>query len=69
MKFLVVALVLIMFWVIAVFVVDIATGWVHLPLAVGSVLIAIGIVVSGEQRAGGGKRETGSREPGAANSK
>ena len=51
MKFLLTGLVLIILWVIATFVVNIATGWVHAPLAVGTVLIAIGIVVSGEQGA------------------
>ncbi len=54
MKFLLIGLVLIILWVIGTFVVNIATGWVHVPLAVGTVLIAIGIVVSGEQ-AGSGK--------------
>ncbi len=52
MKFLLIGLVLIILWVIGAFVVNIATGWVHAPLAVGSVLIAIGIVVSGERGAG-----------------
>ncbi len=48
MKFLLIGLVLIILWVIGTFVVNIATGWVHAPLAVGSILIAIGIVVTGE---------------------
>ncbi len=55
MKFLLIGLVLILLWVIGAFVVNIATGWVHAPLAVGTVLIAIGIVVSGERGAGSGK--------------
>ncbi len=48
MKFLLIGVVLIILWVIGAFVVNIATGWVHAPLAVGSILIAIGIVVTGE---------------------
>ncbi len=48
MKFLLIGLVLIILWVIGTFVVNIATGWVHVPLAVGSILVAIGIVVTGE---------------------
>ena len=48
MKFLLTGLVLIILWVIGTFVANIATGWVHVPLAVGSILVAIGIVVTGE---------------------
>ena len=66
MKFLLTGLVLIILWVIATFVVNIATGWVHAPLAVGTVLIAIGIVVSGEQGAKiGGNKESGERGAGS----
>ena len=35
-------------WVIAVFGAAIPSGWVHLPLAAGVVLIAIGIVRGNE---------------------
>ncbi len=59
MKFLLIGVVLIILWVIGAFVVNIATGWVHAPLAVGSILIAIGIVVIGENENRGDK---GSRE-------
>ena len=59
MKFLLTGLVLIILWVIGTFVVNIATGWVHAPLAVGSILIAIGIVVTGENE---NRRDKGSRE-------
>ncbi len=55
MKFLLIGFVLIILWIIGAFVINITTGWVHAPLAVGTVLIAIGIVVSGEQGAGSGK--------------
>ncbi len=68
MKFLLIGSGLIILWAIGMFVVNIATGWVHLPLAVGSVLIAMGIVASGEngdkesreQEAGRGERGAGS---------
>ncbi len=66
MKFLIVGLVLIILWVLGTFVANLATGWVHAPLAVGSVLIAMGIVVSGENGSAGGK---GSGERGAGSSK
>ena len=59
MKFLLTGLVLIILWVIGTFVVNIATGWVHAPLAVGSVLIAIGIVLTGEN---GSRGDRGSGE-------
>ncbi len=60
MKFLLIGSALIILWVVGVFVTHITTGWVHIPLAVGAVLMAIGIVVSGErqgeQGAGSGER-------------
>ena len=52
MKFLLIGFALIVLWVVGVFVASITTGWVHAPLAVGTALIAIGIVVSGERRVG-----------------
>ena len=65
MKFLLVGSGLILLWVVGVFVVNIEAGWVHLPLAVGSVLIAMGIVVTGEKGSdvdkGSGEREAGSK--------
>ncbi len=48
MKFLLIGSALIILWVVGVFVTNITTGWVHIPLAVGTVLMAIGIVVTGE---------------------
>ncbi len=56
MKFLLIGFALIVLWGVGI-VANITTGWVHAPLAVGSALIAIGIVVSGsgEQGAGSGK--------------
>ena len=60
MKFLLIGSVLIVLWVVGTFVTNITTGWVHVPLAVGTALIAIGIVVSGERRAGSGERGAGS---------
>ena len=50
MKFLLIGSALIILWVVGVFVTNITTGWVHIPLAVGTVLMAIGIVVSGERQ-------------------
>ncbi len=50
MKFLLIGFVLIILWVIGAFVINITTGWVHAPLAAGTILIAVGIVVSGERR-------------------
>ncbi len=50
MKFLLIGFVLIILWIIGAFVINITTGWVHAPLAVGSIFIAIGIVVTGENR-------------------
>lgn len=34
-------------WVLLAFVAAIPNGWVHLPLAIGSVLLVIGIVQGG----------------------
>ena len=62
MKFLLIGFGLILLWVIGMFVVNIEAGWMHLPLAVGSVLIAMGIVVTGEK---GGDVDKGSGERGA----
>lgn len=42
-------------WVFLAFVAAIPSGWAHLPLAVGSVLLVIGIVQSG-RRVGIGER-------------
>ena len=58
MKFLLIGFGLIILWIIGTFVVNVATGWVHAPLAVGSVLITIGIVETGEK--GSGERGAGS---------
>ncbi len=55
MKFLLIGFALIVLWGVGI-VANITTGWVHAPLAVGSALIAIGIVVSGERRAGSRER-------------
>ncbi len=33
-------------WVVLAFVMTIPSGWVHLPLAVGAMLIAVAIVLS-----------------------
>ncbi len=37
-------------WVILTFLMDLRSGWTHLPLAVGVLLIVIGIVESDERR-------------------
>lgn len=37
-------------WVVLTFLMDLRSGWTHLPLAVGVVLIVIGIVESDERR-------------------
>lgn len=50
MKFLLGGFGLIVLWIVGVFVVQVQTGWVHTPLAAGTVLIAAGIVVAGEER-------------------
>lgn len=39
-----VALVLLVAWAVGVFIVAPATGWVHVPLAVGTVLLARGLM-------------------------
>ena len=37
-------------WIVLTFLMDLRSGWTHLPLAVGVVLIVIGIVESDERR-------------------
>ncbi|MCH7874769.1 MAG: hypothetical protein IH965_05670 [Gemmatimonadetes bacterium] len=37
-------------WVVLTFLMDLRSGWTHLPLAVAVVLIVIGIVESDERR-------------------
>jgi 1,4-dihydroxy-2-naphthoate octaprenyltransferase len=44
-------------WVVLAFVMAVPNGWVHLPLAVGAVLIAVAIIQSSPA-------ETGHRTPG-----
>jgi TRAP-type C4-dicarboxylate transport system permease small subunit len=41
------AVVLLAAWVVLAFVVAVPSGWVHAPLAIGTVLIAMAIVESG----------------------
>ncbi len=57
MKFTLLGFALIIVWFLATFVGNVETGWVHAPLAVGAVLIAIGIVVGGDEGEKGGKEE------------
>jgi len=49
MKFTLLGFALIVVWFLGAFVGNVKTGWVHAPLAVGAVLIAIGIVAGGEE--------------------
>ena len=44
-------------WIVLAFVVAIPSGWVHLPLALGAVLIAVAIIQSAPA-------DTGDRTPG-----
>ena len=50
MKFTLLGFACVLLWIVGAFVAHLTSGWVHVPLAVGTVLIAIGIVVSGEGR-------------------
>lgn len=43
------AVVCLILWVVLAFVVAIPSGWVHLPLAGGTVLLAVGIVEGGRK--------------------
>jgi hypothetical protein len=57
MKFTLLGFALIVVWFLSTFVGNVENGWVHVPLAVGAVLIAIGIVVGGEEGEERGKDE------------
>ena len=58
MKFTITGAAAIAVWLILTFGVAVPSGWVHLPLAVGVVLIAMGIVKGSERSVGGsGKLE------------
>ncbi len=52
MKFLLVGTASLGAWMILAFWLAIPSGWVHLPLAVGTVLIAIGVVTGRGKSAG-----------------
>lgn len=52
-RYFLLALVALILWVVLAFGMAIPTGWVHLFLALGVVLIAIGIVQSGEKPGAG----------------
>ena len=54
MKFTLLGFALVVVWLLGTFVGNVETGWVHAPLAVGAVLIAVGIVAGGEEGEGGG---------------
>ncbi len=58
MKFTLLGFALIVVWFLGTFVGNLETGWVHAPLAVGAVLIAIGIVTGGEEGEKGSLRES-----------
>ncbi len=49
MRFTLLGFALIIVWLLGTFVGNVETGWIHALLAVGAVLIAIGIVVGGEE--------------------
>ncbi len=53
MKFTLLGFALIVVWFLGTFIGNVETGWVHAPLAVGAVLIAIGIVVGGDEEGKG----------------
>jgi len=57
MKFTLLGFALILVWFLGTFVGNVETGWVHAPLAVGAVLIAIGIVAGGGEEEKGGEEE------------
>ena len=50
MKFVIAGITLLVAWIIVAFGMALESGWAHLPLAAGVVLIAIGIVLGGESR-------------------
>lgn len=54
MKFTLLGFALVVIWLLGTFVGNVETGWVHAPLAVGAVLIAVGIVAGGKEGERGG---------------
>ncbi len=54
MKFTLLGFGLIVVWFLGTVVGNVETGWIHAPLAVGAVLIAIGIVAGGDEAEKGG---------------
>jgi undecaprenyl pyrophosphate phosphatase UppP len=55
MKYTFLGLGFIVVWVLGVFVGNLDSRWMHAFLAVGAVLIAIGIVLGGEEKESGGE--------------
>ena len=62
MKFTLLGFALIGVWLLGTFVGNVETGWVHAPLAVGAVLIAVGIVAGGEEREKGSSGNSGASD-------
>lgn len=59
MKFTLLGFALIGIWFLGTFVGNVETGWVHAPLAVGAVLIAVGIVAGGKEGEKGSSGNSG----------
>ena len=45
MKFVILGFVLVITWILATFVAGVESKWIHTPLAIGTVMIAVGIVL------------------------
>ncbi len=62
MKFTLLGFALVVVWFLGTFVGNVETGWVHAPLAVGAVLIAVGIVAGGEEGEKGSSGNSGASD-------
>ena len=49
MKYTILGVACVVMWIIVAFVIPLRSGWAHVPLGVGVVLIAMGIVNGGEK--------------------
>ncbi len=50
MKYTILGVACVVMWIIVAFVIPLRSGWAHVPLGVGVVLIGMGIVISSEKR-------------------
>jgi hypothetical protein len=49
MKYTILGAACVVIWIIAAFVIPLRSGWAHVPLGVGVVLIGVGIVIGSEK--------------------